>query len=150
MMESQKLVNIGDRIVGKRTGIMMPSTVVCIMEPTLFMSSAPVFQIGAQHLETWDENYEGWDKKPVVITKFDTPQKEYTKQQIIEDLEAHPTIFTKSLLDANIPKEALDIVYQTYWETSPARHYGVYPFEDVDVLYSAEEYSSSENFEKNE
>lgn len=133
------VVNIGDRILGRHLGHMAPSNVVAIIDAKyLAMIASPEIVFGITN--TWTERYPDWEEKSIIIGLFDNPIPTLTKKEMINDLVARPTIFTKALSEHDIPEAAMNSVYDAYFSMVPVTHYNYLPLEDVEVIYTAEEW----------
>jgi len=69
-------IKIGDRIVGKKTGLLIPSTIVGFIPP----SYRPEYHQRSR----WDELYPDWRSKYVVLCEFDQPTKPIRLDELIE------------------------------------------------------------------
>lgn len=74
--EGLENIHIGDIVVGKKTGLKVPSLVVGFVLP----SYRPEFN----HKTTWDLLYPKWRDKYCVLTEFSTPTKPLRLDEFIE------------------------------------------------------------------
>lgn len=117
-------IKVGDRIVSKRIGKMIPSTVIGICPMDLLIFTPPC--------NIWDSYYEDWRNKQLVIVKFDEPVVYLTFEEVRGATE---------LTFGNVPwKEKLystgifDEIVQNTYENYPQSICAAYPIEDVEIF----------------
>ena len=125
------MIEIGDRVVGKSTGTLTPSTVVAKMVAQYYIA---VFNNQMLNECRWDALYPEWRDGIVYINKFDEPVKSCTYEEFRAGFE--PKIenekFFTSLKDDNKKVYEDFIRYQYY--ILPASAIIAYPEEDLEIL----------------
>jgi len=87
------MIELGDRVVSKQTGNIAFGTVIAI-----FATGDDYCMITSGHpdeIPHWTELYPMWIDEPVIILKFDTPQKGTSKEEIrasmLREMEMSPS-----------------------------------------------------------
>lgn len=129
-METQEcLVKIGDRIVGKKTGQMIPSTVFGIITADFYMSRMSK----VNDFSKWDELYPDWKDNVVVLAMFDEPQKNISVQETWEFMRENSKIF-QMLEEEKTSYKILNEIVMERWNNYPSVDSVAYPIDDVDIL----------------
>jgi hypothetical protein len=119
------MVKIGDRIVGKKTGTLTPSTVIAILP--CYMTA-----LYREPLRRWLDLYPDYREKLIVVSEFDIPQKnismEDAKVNAILYVEKFP--FAKDFYDLGL----VDKIAEYFYETTELTLSVTYPIDDVEVL----------------
>lgn len=95
---------IGDRIVGKKTGSLTPSTVYGVLNARLFknvFTNPSVFY----DWEAWSGKYPDWQDKNVYICGFDEPTKPMTLHEFIDS----ETSYIEKMLELKASGENIKI-----------------------------------------
>lgn len=71
------ILNIGDRVTSKKTGLPMTGTVVGLLQGHVYYS----VYAKTQASNYWDSLYPGYLDKNIVVVEFDTPQRAISKEE---------------------------------------------------------------------
>lgn len=123
------MIEIGDRVVGKSTGTLTPSTVIAKMVAPYYIG---VFNKDVQ--TRWDDLYPLWKEGNVYITKFDEPVKNCTYAEFKIGFE--PLMESESFF-SNL-KSSNSEVYEDFlkyrYDIQPSVYTVAYPEEDLEIL----------------
>lgn len=120
---SPEELKVGQRIVGKRTGNLVPSTIIgfgpCGMVPLLVPKDN----------DRWEQLYPNYKEKYTVFCKFDEPVKTMSFQDAKENAEH----FAKSAPFKMTEEQIIDLA-NFYLDETPETLYVQYPIDDVEIL----------------
>ena len=125
MVGLESNIKLGDRIVTKRIGAMIPSTVMGIVHPEMYMH---MFNLTEN--QRWAKHYPDWNENLVVISKFDEPTRHIT-------FEEHCGAFTEDelMIELNATPELKKRLMKRQYEAAIPETFTVcYPIEDLEVL----------------
>lgn len=124
-------LQLGDRVYGKKTGNLVPSTVVGIIPANLYTEgSKQVFY------NLWDMLYPNWREGLIVLCKFDEPTRNMTLQefqtQVMELPESSEVPFVNELINnQSLYSKYVKFMYER--EVQPKWHVA-YPYDDIEVV----------------
>lgn len=119
-------LQLGDKITGTKTGTLAPSTVVGIMTAEAYIGI-----MGHPAQSKWDVLYPSWQEKPVVLSLFDSPQRNVSFEEFKENLiTTNPSIAN---ISAAAPEES-EVLFREEYERLPAISLVAYPMQDVCLL----------------
>lgn len=128
-------VKIGDRIIGKKIGAMIPSTVIGIMSPMFYFNGVLKLSLETATIPSWDEHYPDWKDKLIVVGLYDEPQCPYTFHEVSTRIKENPYSFLNGLKQKiNLSKEVEDAILKVEYANSDKSHTVGYPIEDVEVI----------------
>lgn len=127
-------VKINDRIVGKKIGVLVPSTVIGIVTPQFYLNGVLKISMDST-LFLWDEYYPNWKDKLVVIGSFDEPQIVYTFEEISKRYKDNPNSFFNLLKNrVELTKKQEEEILKLEYMTVDKSWTVAYPIDDVEII----------------
>lgn len=124
-------IKIGDRIVGRQTGTLTPSTVIGIMTHDFYMGSVGRNTNPAR----WFDLYPDWEEKNIIISMFDEPQYCLTFEELEISLNNNENSFINTLRKKVTLNREMEIaIIQAELDSMPKSLIVAYPIDDVDVI----------------
>lgn len=117
-------IKLGDRVIGKKTGTLTPSTVIGIMTYSLYKNC-----MMQDDGSTWDRLYPNWRDGLVIVGLFDEPTCNISFQEFKDNIDLSHHFYEK-LKKASLLNEYILLSYSKY----PKVRAVSYPYEDVSVL----------------
>jgi hypothetical protein len=132
---SDKLsIKLGDRVTGKRTGQLVPSTIVGCIPASIYVA---INGDNASYLKR-NKLYPNWMEDVVVYCRFDEPTKNITYEEFSwqfdiewENMCASNNWLIKAYEENNNIK---NIIKQDKWESIVEVLMVAYPIEDIEVI----------------
>jgi hypothetical protein len=125
-------MNIGDRIIGKKTGTLTPSTIVAVMTwefyCKVFFTSPKAME---STIEAWSKHYPDFQSKLIVISKFDEPQKNISFDEFKTSIDSESDEFTDFVREIPI---MYNLLLKIRYDKLPNTITVSYPEEDCEVL----------------
>lgn len=121
-------IKIGDRIVGKKTGTLTPSTVVGAL-PAKY---SPLYkEISCR----WDELYPDWRNKNIIYSEFDEPTPPLTLEEYSTNFQL-PDSSNIAFIERLRQDKGLwlDYIKFNYLKNVPLTIKIYYPIDDVDLI----------------
>ncbi len=129
-IETIEKVELGTRVVGKRTGAMVPSTVVAIMTYEAFIN---LLRTGSD-LTKWDSLYPDWPTKQVIVTKFDEPTQNISFFEFKSMIESMDDVEFINEMREDKNKKIYKKFIEYQYSMQPKAMSVAYPIDDVDIL----------------
>jgi hypothetical protein len=125
-------MNIGDRIIGKRTGTLTPSTITGIMTWNTYFGIVGSSQKESA-LEVWSKFYSDVENKLVIISEFDEPTCPISFSEYKASVDERTDDFTVKLRENT--ELYLQLIQDRYNQFPKAKSVS-YPEDDVEILDS--------------
>lgn len=127
MLETYGL-QLGDRIIGKKTGTLTPSTII---------GFAPAKIIPSDSKDNWNRLYPDWTDKMIVFSEFDEPTRNCTIEEFKlgyplppeEETDSHFVL--RLCRDKNVYNEYIEFLYD---KMVPTCKIVSYPIDDVEKI----------------
>lgn len=129
MLEST--IKLGDRVVGRKTGYMIPANVICIMTSEYYLGSN---NRTADDMLIWNKYYTDWQNKAIIVVQFDEPQKHMTLEELYESLKVNTPDVLAAVMQHGPSDAMLADILKAYWQQLPLVTLVAYPIDDLEIL----------------
>ena len=125
----QNKFQLNDIVYGKKTGNLVKARIEGVF--TYQISSALMKGTVEKTDEYWSSIYPEWKDKPVYMCIFEFPQKNFSYEEMINDLRTnyeHLSDFMRILIDTNN-----ETLLKAYYSSVPEVHQAQYPEDDLQL-----------------
>lgn len=119
-------IKLGDKVMGKYTGVGVAAKVVGIATYECYASG----YVRTPNLESkaWEKFAPDYKNEPVVLAIFETPQKNMRREELEEHIKESTTAF---IINLQKDKELWDLFIDNQYNALPAAYIVAYNIKDV-------------------